>query len=60
MGCPLYDIQVLNLAEGKELKAEDHPVLWEFRDVFPEEVLGLPQKEISIFQSNSCLEQCQH
>jgi hypothetical protein len=43
-GCPLYAIQVLNSTEGKELKVEDHPVLWEFKDVFPEEVPGLPPK----------------
>jgi hypothetical protein len=43
-GCPLYAIQVLNSTEGKEMKVEDHPVLWEFRDVFPEEVPGLPLK----------------
>jgi hypothetical protein len=43
-GCPLYVIQVLNSAESKELKVEDHPVLWEFKDVFPEEVPGLPPK----------------
>jgi hypothetical protein len=41
-GCPLYAIQVLNSLKGKELKAEDHPMLWEFKDVFPQEVLGLP------------------
>jgi hypothetical protein len=43
-GCPLYAMQVLNATESKELKVEDHPVLWEFRDVFPKEVLGLPSK----------------
>jgi len=40
----LYEIQVLNSVEGKELKTKDHPVLWEFRDVFLEEVPGLPPK----------------
>jgi hypothetical protein len=35
---------VLNSTKGKELKAEYHPVLWEFKDVFPEEVPGLPPK----------------
>jgi hypothetical protein len=43
-GCPLYAIQVLNSAESKEMKAKDHPVLWEFRDMFPAEVSGLPLK----------------
>ena len=40
-GFPLYAIQVINSEEGTELKGEDHPVLWEFKDVFPEEVLEL-------------------
>jgi hypothetical protein len=43
-GCPLYAIQVLSTTESKELKVEYHPVLWEFKDVFPEEVPGLPLK----------------
>jgi hypothetical protein len=49
-GCPLYAIQVLNATESKELKIEDHPVLWEFKDVFPEEVPGLPPKRDLDFQ----------
>jgi hypothetical protein len=40
----LYVIQVLNTIEREGMKAEYHPVLWEFRDVFPEEVSGLPMK----------------
>jgi hypothetical protein len=43
-GCPLYVIQVLNATNNNELKIDDHSVLWEFKDVFPEEVLGLPPK----------------
>jgi hypothetical protein len=43
-GCPLYAIQILNSTESGEMKVEYHPVLWEFRDVFPEEVPGLPPK----------------
>jgi hypothetical protein len=43
-GRPLHVIQVLNPREGKELKVEYHLVLWEFKDVFPKEVLGLPPK----------------
>jgi hypothetical protein len=35
---------VLNSTEGKELKAENHLVLWEFKDLFPEEVPRLPPK----------------
>jgi hypothetical protein len=40
----LYAIQVLYSTKGKEMKVEDHPVLWEFRDVFPKEVPRLPLK----------------
>ena len=43
-GCPMYAIQVLNSIEDKDLKVEDHLVLWEFRDVFLEEVPRLPLK----------------
>jgi hypothetical protein len=35
---------VLNSVEGKELKIKDHLVLWEFKEVFPEEVFGIPPK----------------
>jgi hypothetical protein len=41
-GCPLYPIQVLKKIEGDKLSLEDHPTLREYRDVFPEEVPGLP------------------
>jgi hypothetical protein len=40
----MYAIQVLNSIEDKDLKVEDHLVLWEFRDVFLEEVPRLPLK----------------
>jgi hypothetical protein len=43
-GAPCMRYKCLTSAEGKELKVEDHPVLWEFKDVFPEEVPGLPPK----------------
>jgi hypothetical protein len=35
---------VLNSTKNKELEIEDHPVLWEYKDAFPEEVPGLPPK----------------
>jgi hypothetical protein len=41
-GCPLYAIQVLKTIEGAKPSPDDHPVLREYRDVFPEEVPGLP------------------
>jgi hypothetical protein len=36
-GCPLYAIQVLNTIEGDKPNPDDHPILREYRDVFPEE-----------------------
>jgi hypothetical protein len=41
-GCPLYAIQVLKSVEDDKPSLEDHPTLREYRDVFPEEVPGLP------------------
>jgi hypothetical protein len=41
-GCPLYAIQVLKKIEGDKPSLEDHPTLREYRDVFLEEVSGLP------------------
>jgi hypothetical protein len=46
-GCPLYAIQVLNSIESKDLKVEDHQMLWEFIYVFPKEVIGLPPEKRS-------------
>ena len=43
-GCPMYAIQVLNSIKDKYLKVKDHPMLWEFMDVFLEEVPILPLK----------------
>jgi hypothetical protein len=43
-GCPLYAIQVLKLVEDDRSSLEDHPILREYRDVFPEEVLCLPPR----------------
>jgi hypothetical protein len=34
-GSPLYVIQVLSSTKRNELKFEDHPMMWEFKDVFP-------------------------
>jgi hypothetical protein len=41
-GCPLYAIQVLKKIEDDKPSLEDHPTLREYRDVFMEEVPGLP------------------
>jgi hypothetical protein len=43
-GCPLYAIQVLKLVEDDKPSLEDHPILREYRDVFVEEVSGLPPR----------------
>jgi hypothetical protein len=43
-GCPLYAIQVLETMEGDKPSLEDHPTLREYKDVFPEEVPGLPPR----------------
>jgi hypothetical protein len=43
-GCPLYAIQVLKTIEGHKPSPDDHPILRKYRDVFPEEVPGLPPR----------------
>jgi hypothetical protein len=43
-GFPLYAIQVLKSIEENKLILEDHPILREYKYVFPEEVLGLPPR----------------
>jgi hypothetical protein len=43
-GCPLYAIQVLESVEDDKPNLEDHPILREYRDMFPEEVSGLPPR----------------
>jgi hypothetical protein len=43
-GCPLYAIQVLEYVEEDKPNLEDHPILREYRDVFTEEILGLPSR----------------
>jgi hypothetical protein len=43
-GCPLYAIQVLKNAEDDRSNLEDHPILREYKDVFLEEVMGLPSR----------------
>jgi hypothetical protein len=43
-GCTLYAIQVLKTIEGDKPSLDDHPILREYRDVFPKEVSGLPPR----------------
>jgi hypothetical protein len=37
-------MQVSKTIAGDKPSLEDHPILREYRDVFPEEVLGLPPR----------------
>jgi hypothetical protein len=43
-GCPLYAIQVSEYVENDRPSLEDHPILGDYRYVFPEEVPGLPPR----------------
>jgi hypothetical protein len=43
-GCSLYGTQVLEYVENEKPHLEDHPILREYKYVFPEEVLGLPPR----------------
>ena len=43
-GCRLYAAHVLEATENETPRLEDYPVLQEFKDVFPDEILGLPPK----------------
>jgi hypothetical protein len=43
-GCPICAIQVLKTIEGDKSSPHDHPILREYRDVFPKEVSGLPPR----------------
>jgi hypothetical protein len=43
-GCPLYAIQMLKTIKGDKPSLVDHTILREYRDVFPEEVPGLPTR----------------
>jgi hypothetical protein len=43
-GCSLYAIQVLESVDNEKTSLYNHPILREYKDVFPEEVLGLPMR----------------
>ena len=43
-GCSLYSIQVLESIENEKPNLEYHPILREYKDVFPKEVPGLPPR----------------
>jgi hypothetical protein len=42
--CLLYAIQVLEFVEDDRMNLDDHPILRDYRYVFPEEVPGLPPR----------------
>ena len=43
-GCQLYAAHILEAPENETPRLEEFHVLQEFRDVFPNEILGLPPK----------------
>ena len=43
-GCQLYTTHILEETKNETPRLEDFHVLQEFRDVFPDEILGLPPK----------------
>ena len=43
-GCILYQAHVLEVAENETPRLEEFHVLQEFKDVFPNEILGIPPK----------------
>lgn len=57
-GCELYAVRILDLVEGKGPSLEDYKVLWEYANVFPDEVLRLPLEREIDFTLISCQEQC--
>jgi len=40
----VYAAHVVEVGENETIRLEDCPVLWEFRDVSPDEIPGLPPK----------------
>ena len=43
-GCQLYAAHILETSGDETPRLEDYQVLQEFRDVFPDEIPGLPPK----------------
>ena len=46
-GCKVFDVHIINneqIDKEDKLKFDDIPILQDFSDVFPEEILGLPPK----------------
>ena len=55
----VYATHVLEAAENETSRLEDFQMLQEFRDVFPDDVPGLPPKRILILPLTLCQEQYQ-
>ena len=58
-GFQLYVAHIEEEIENETPRLEDYPVLQDFKDVFPDEVLGLPQIGTYISQLKSCQDQHQ-
>ena len=43
-GCRVYATHVLEEVKNENIRFQDYPVLQEFRDVFLDEITGLPPK----------------
>ena len=43
-GCKLFAVNIWEVESDREQHIEDFPILEEFKDVFCEEILGLPPK----------------
>ena len=48
-GCHLYATHILEATENETPRLEDYHVLQEFKDVFPDEIPGLPPKRDTDF-----------
>ena len=48
----MYVVQISDMTKDEEPRIEDYPVLQKFRDVFLDEVLGLPPKRDIDFTIN--------
>ena len=58
-GCQLYETHILEATEDETPRLEDFHVLQEFKDVFLDEIPGLPPKGTLISLLNLCQEQHQ-
>ena len=40
----MYETHIVEATENETIRLEEYPVLQEFRDVFPDEIPGIPPK----------------